>query len=248
MSETLTLIGAAITWFTPLAATRVYENAFGLSYTSVNLACLSLTLFFLTVLSFVYMMVPYPTTIGRIAAIGGIFGIGAHMAAALYLKSLDPFTKIIFWIGAALIGLNFADILYKTIVTAVARTQEKLAFGYTSAANRYGSLTLIGFPVGILLSLVFTEFLYDVRDTYFTNDESAMKVCLVKGIFLLGLNLISVLGNFIFSVTPWASSDSSPLSTRASLWGFFTELFSPRTLIVAIELSLTVCGVFFMMM
>lgn len=60
MFEFFALLGATITWFTPMAATRVYENAFGLGYTSINLACLSLTLFFLALLSFIYMMVPHP--------------------------------------------------------------------------------------------------------------------------------------------------------------------------------------------
>ena len=122
MSEKLALLSAALTWFTPLAATRVYENAFGLSYTSVNMACLSLTLFFLTLLSFLYMMVPYPSTIGYITAVGNILGIAAQIVVTLYMRSLDPASKIIFWISSALIGLNFADILLKALVTAICRT------------------------------------------------------------------------------------------------------------------------------
>ena len=76
MSDTVVLLGAALTWFTPLAATRVYENAFGLSYTSVNLASLSMTLLFMFILSVIYMLLPYPSTIGRVCSIGNLVGIG----------------------------------------------------------------------------------------------------------------------------------------------------------------------------
>jgi len=164
------------------------------------------------------------------------------------MRSLDPETKIIFWISSALIGFNFADLLLKAIVTTITRTTEKLSTGETQAANRVGSLSLLSVPAGMLLSLTFTEFLYDVRDTYFVNEESAMKACFHKGLFLAILNVMTSVGHYVFNSTPWASSEQSPLTTRTSLWDFIGELFSPRTLTVAIELALTVSAVFFMMM
>ena len=100
----------------------------------------------------------------------------------------------------------------------------------------------------MLLSLTFTEFLYDVRDTYFTNEESAMKACFHKSLFLALLNLTTSVGYYIFDITPYASTEQSPLTTRTSTWDFFGELFSPRTLTVAIELALTVSVFFFMLM
>ena len=60
MADTLSMIGAATAWFTPLAAIRIYENAYALSYTGVNTACLSMTLLFMPLLALLYMMMPYP--------------------------------------------------------------------------------------------------------------------------------------------------------------------------------------------
>ena len=40
----------------------------------------------------------------------------------MYMRSLDPYTKILFWISAALVGFNFADILLKALVAGIART------------------------------------------------------------------------------------------------------------------------------
>lgn len=248
MSDTVVLLGAALTWFTPLAATRVYENAFGLSYTSVNLACLSMTLFFMFILGVIYMLLPYPSTVGRVCSIGNIVGIGTQLLCTMYMKSLDPYTKILFWISAALVGFNFADILLKALVAGIARTQDKVAEGSASDANKIGSICLLGLPAGMLMALAYTEMLYDVRDTYFVNEESAMKVCFHKCLLLTLLNLASTLSSFILNWTPWASSSESPLTTRTSLGTYFGEICTMRTLGIAIEIAMLITAAFFTMM
>mmetsp|Transcript_26102 Transcript_26102/g.32611 ORF Transcript_26102/g.32611 Transcript_26102/m.32611 type:complete len:262 (+) Transcript_26102:11-796(+) len=248
MSDTLVLLGASLTWFTPLAATRVYENAFGLAYTSINLAGLSLTLFFLMLLSFIYMALPYPRTIGTVTGVGGVVGLGAQLLCTLYLRSLDPITKIIFWVSTALVGLYFADVLLKAMVAAIARTTEKLGVGATEDANRVGTISLLGLPAGMLIALAYTESFYDVRDTYFVNEESAMKACMHKSLILVSLNLAATISSFILSFAPWASSADSPLTVRTSFGDFLGELFSLRTLTVSIELALVFSAIFFMMM
>ena len=60
MSEILSLIGASLSWFTPLAAVRVYENGYGLGYTEVNMSVLTMTLMFIPCLSLIYMVLPCP--------------------------------------------------------------------------------------------------------------------------------------------------------------------------------------------
>ena len=75
MSEIVNLIGASIAWFTPIAMVRVFENAYGLSYTGVNLACLTLTFILIPFLAFLYMIVPYPKTIGTMTNLAGLLGM-----------------------------------------------------------------------------------------------------------------------------------------------------------------------------
>ena len=60
MTEVFSFIGASLSWFTPLAAVRVYENGYGLGYTEVNMSVLTMTLLFIPCLSFIYMIHPYP--------------------------------------------------------------------------------------------------------------------------------------------------------------------------------------------
>jgi hypothetical protein len=170
MSETLSLIGVSTAWFTPLAAIRVYENAYALSYTGVNLASLSMTLFFVMSLGLLYSVLPYPKTIGWIGAAFSTIGFAILLAASYSVKSTDIWARTAFWVATGLIGFNFADILLKSMVQAMSQSQKKIEAGQTNAANRVGSLNIIGLPVGMLLALVITEMIYDVQDTYFTND------------------------------------------------------------------------------
>ena len=46
----------------------------------------------------------------------------------------------------------------------------------------------------MLIALIVTELLYDVRDTYFVNDESAMKVCSLKIAIILAIVIVTDLG------------------------------------------------------
>ncbi len=52
----------------------------------------------------------------------------------------------------------------------MAQSSQKIEAVETRSANRVGSLNMIGLPVGMLLALIITEMLYDVQDTYFTNE------------------------------------------------------------------------------
>ena len=90
MSDIISLIGTSTAWFTPLAAVRVYENAYALSYTGVNTACLSMTLLFIPVLCLFYTILPYPRTIGIVASIASMIGLTAFVIAPEIVKSLDP--------------------------------------------------------------------------------------------------------------------------------------------------------------
>ena len=92
MSETVWLVGATVAWFTPLAAIRVFENAFGLGYTSVNVSGLSLTLAFLSLLSLVYMVLPKPAELGLLVSIGNALGCLTLIIASAFLTSLDKRT------------------------------------------------------------------------------------------------------------------------------------------------------------
>ena len=80
MSETLTLITASLAWFTPLAAIRVYENAYILGYTGVNLATLSMTFILMALLAVTYLMVPRPTGIGIFASLYSWIGLSVMVA------------------------------------------------------------------------------------------------------------------------------------------------------------------------
>ena len=75
MTEIVNLVGASIAWFTPMAMVRVYENAYGLSYTGVNTASLTMTFLFIPLLSFLYMIMPYPKTIGTMSNLAGLLGM-----------------------------------------------------------------------------------------------------------------------------------------------------------------------------
>ena len=90
MSEILSLIGSSIAWFTPLAAVRVYENAYALSYTGVNNACLTMTLLFIPLISFSYMIMPYPKWIGILASIASVAGLTMFLLSTQFVTSLDP--------------------------------------------------------------------------------------------------------------------------------------------------------------
>ena len=84
-SEALSLVGASIAWFTPLAAVRVYENAYALSYTGVNMACLTMTLSFVPLLAFCYMLLQYPRLIGIAASVASTLGLVAFLTSQFYL-------------------------------------------------------------------------------------------------------------------------------------------------------------------
>ena len=90
MSELLSFVGASIAWFTPLAAVRVYENAYALSYTGVNNACLTMTLLFVPLISFFYMLIPYPKAVGILASIASLCGLIALLISSRFFTSLDP--------------------------------------------------------------------------------------------------------------------------------------------------------------
>lgn len=122
MSDTLSLIGVSAAWFTPLAAIRVYENAFALSYTGVNQASLSLTLCFVTILSFLYMLLPYPKAVGWMGASFSTIGFILLLASSYYIASTDVWARIAFWLSTALIGFDFADHLLKAMVSAMAQS------------------------------------------------------------------------------------------------------------------------------
>lgn len=72
------------------------------------------------------------------------------------------------------IGFNFADNLLKAFVNAATTTSTQLEAGRTQSANRTGSMALLGLPFGMLAALVITELMYDVKDTYFTNEKEAI--------------------------------------------------------------------------
>ena len=112
-----------------------------------------------------------------ITFLGSVLGQGALILSPLFLKSLDRETPLVFWLSTGLIGLNFADQLLKALVAAMVRTNSRVQAGASEAANRVGSFSLLGLPVGMLLALILTEVFYDVRHTYFVNDELALRVC-----------------------------------------------------------------------
>ena len=89
MGDVLSLIGATMAWSAPLAAVRIYENAYALSYTGVNLACLSMTLLFLPILAFIYTAMPYPREIGLIGSFATMGALGTLIFSSYSLKSLD---------------------------------------------------------------------------------------------------------------------------------------------------------------
>ena len=86
----MSLIGASMAWSAPLAAVRVYENAYALSYTGVNTACLSMTLIFLPLLAFIYTAMPYPRLIGILGTLMTILALGAVILSSFSLSSLEP--------------------------------------------------------------------------------------------------------------------------------------------------------------
>ena len=115
------------------------------------------------------------------------------------------------------IGFNFADKMMKALVSAATRTSDKVAEGSSYAANRASSLAFIGLPIGMLLSLTTTEVFYDVKDTYFTNDESALASCRMTSIVLLTTVIFTDLFSLLVGSTPWSWGEESPLTTSASL-------------------------------
>ena len=246
MTEALSLIGASIAWFTPLAAIRVYENAYALSYTGVNLACLTMTLMFVPLLAFFYMLIPHPRTIGIVASLASLVGLSAFLASQFFLKSLDPEAQTLFWVASGLIGFNFADNLVKALVTAAGKTSLRAVEGATMAANRAPSLSLLGLPIGMLFALILTEMFYDVKDTYFTNEVEAMTICCDKSMILIILAIVTDFGWLLCGGTPWTSiEDESPIASKSTLKDWCLQALRPRTFVISFELTLTLVGVFF---
>lgn len=75
-----------------------------------------------------------------------------------------------------------------------------------------------------------------------------MKACLTKSVILAIASFITSFISYLFGGTLWYNSAQSPLIHRASLWDFFLGLFTPRTLIVSIELAFTFSAIFFALM
>ena len=246
MTEALSFVGASIAWFTPLAAIRVYENAFALSYTGVNLACMTMTLMFVPLIAFTYMLIPYPRTIGILASIANVVGLSAFLASPFFFKSLDPESQTLFWVASGLVGFNFADNLVKALVSATGKTSIKAVEGATLAANRAPSLSLLGLPVGMLFALILTEMLYDVKDTYFTNEVEAMSICSDKSMILILVAIVTDFGSLACGGTPWTSNtEESPIASKSTLKDWCLQALRPRTFVISFELTLTLVGFFF---
>ena len=122
MAEIISLIGASLAWFTPFAASRVFENAFGLGYTTVNLVTLTVMPATLTVLAYIYMFTPSPYVISLVGSIFSMIGLVLLITAQYFTTSLDPVAQLVFWIAVSLIGFNFADKLLKALVKAATTT------------------------------------------------------------------------------------------------------------------------------
>jgi len=197
MSEIANLVSASIGWFTPLAAVRVFENAFGLSYTGVNMSCLTMTLLFVPCLSYIYMIIPNPKTIGLIANAASLVGFTALLSSQYFLSSLDPGAQFLFWVAISLSGFYFADNLVKALVTAAAKTSIQVESGNGSGSNRTSSMELLGLPVGMLGALIITELMYDVKNTYFIHEMEALNECSVLSIFLLSISMVTGLGGIL---------------------------------------------------
>ena len=69
----------------------------------------------------------------------------------------------------------------------------------------------------MLFALILTEMMYDVKDTYFTNEVEAMSMCCDKSIILLAICLVTDFWGLICGATPWITSSESPITTNASL-------------------------------
>ena len=137
----------------------------------------------------------------------------------------------------SLIGFNFADNLLKAFVNAATTTSTQLEAGRVQSANRTGSMALLGLPFVMLAALVITEFMYDVKDTYFTNEKEAMSTCCIKSIVLLAISFITDFWGIVFG-TLWSTTAESPIATRALVRDFFTEACNLRTLNVSLQLTL----------
>ena len=88
--------------------------------------------------------------------------------------------------------------------------------------------------------------LYDVKDTYFTNEVEAMTICCDKSMILIGIALLTDLGGFVCGGTPWTSNfEESPIATRSNLKDWCLQALRPRTFIISFELTLTMIGFFF---
>ena len=98
---------------------------------------------------------------------------------------MQPLAQTVFWLSTGLIGVNFADQMLKALVTSSTLTSTRIEAGNTQGANRASSLTFLGLPIGMLVSIIFTELMYDVSLTYFTNEVEAMQVCSVAAVALL---------------------------------------------------------------
>ena len=98
---------------------------------------------------------------------------------------MQPLAQTVFWLSTGLVGVNFADQILKALVTSSTLTSTRIEAGNTQGANRAASLTFLGLPIGMLVSLIFTELMYDVSLTYFTNEVEAMQVCSVAAVALL---------------------------------------------------------------
>lgn len=90
MTEIVSLVGASLAWFAPIAAVRVYENAFALGYTTVNLVSLSVTPAQITLLAFLYMLVPHPKIISIVGGVFSVAGFILLISAQYFTTSLDP--------------------------------------------------------------------------------------------------------------------------------------------------------------
>ena len=85
----------------------------------------------------------------------------------------------------------------------------------------------------MLAALIVTELMYDVRDTYFTNEKEAMSSCCMKSIVLLSASLITDFWG-VCCGTLWSTTPESPLATKALFSDYFTQACSLRTLNVAL--------------
>ena len=128
---------------------------------------------------------------------------------------MQPLAQTVFWLSTGLIGINFADQMLKAMVTSSTLTSTRIEAGNTQGANRASSLTFLGLPIGMLVSLILTELMYDVTLTYFTNEVEAMNVCSVAAVALLTIQLVII--GFSCFTTPWSSTVESPLTERVAL-------------------------------